>query len=132
MGHYQVLTLRVDLGVMAMKGYSTFLKAPDWILTARWFRVITGHSLVSHPTAKLSMYYPVLADKAHSLETRTLETRLDLGSEDFCLNMFATSAGKYLCSNPNTLPGPRWLGVVAPDRVLSIGQIELNCVRILN
>ena len=26
------------------------------------------------------------------------------------------------------LPGSPWLGVVAPDRVLSIGQIELNCV----
>ena len=26
-----------------------------------------------------------------------------------------------------TLPGPLWLGVLAPDRVLSMGQIELNC-----
>ena len=26
------------------------------------------------------------------------------------------------------LPGPLWLGVLAPDRVLSIGQIEMNCV----
>ena len=26
------------------------------------------------------------------------------------------------------LPGPLWPGVVAPDRVLSMGQIELNCV----
>ena len=31
-----------------------------------------------------------------------------------------------------SLPGPLWSGVVAPDRVLSIGQIELNCVLILN
>ena len=30
------------------------------------------------------------------------------------------------------LPGPLWLGVVAPDRVLSMGQIELNCVPMLN
>ena len=30
------------------------------------------------------------------------------------------------------LPGPLWPGVVAPDRVLSMGQIELNCVLILN
>ena len=27
-----------------------------------------------------------------------------------------------------SLPGPLWPGVVAPDRVLSMGQIELNCV----
>ena len=28
--------------------------------------------------------------------------------------------------------GPLWLGVVAPDRVLSMGKIELNCVLTLN
>ena len=27
-----------------------------------------------------------------------------------------------------SLPGPLWLGVVGPDRVLSMSQIELNCV----
>ena len=26
-----------------------------------------------------------------------------------------------------SLPGPLWPGVVAPDRVLSMGQIELKC-----
>ena len=30
------------------------------------------------------------------------------------------------------LPGPLWSGEVAPDRVLSIGQIEVNCVLMLN
>ena len=30
------------------------------------------------------------------------------------------------------LPGPLWSGVVVPDRVLSMGQIELNCVFMLN
>ena len=30
------------------------------------------------------------------------------------------------------LPGPLRLGVVAPDRVLSMRQIELNCVLMLN
>ena len=29
-------------------------------------------------------------------------------------------------------PGPLWPGVVAPNRVLSIGQIELNFVLMLN
>ena len=29
------------------------------------------------------------------------------------------------------LPGPLWPGVVVPDRVLSMGQIELNCVFML-
>ena len=31
-----------------------------------------------------------------------------------------------------SLPGPLCPGVVAPDRILSIGQIELNCVLMLN
>ena len=31
-----------------------------------------------------------------------------------------------------SLPGPLWSGVVALDRVLSMGQIELNCVLMLN
>ena len=30
------------------------------------------------------------------------------------------------------LPGPLWPGVVARDRALSMGQIELNCVLTLN
>ena len=30
------------------------------------------------------------------------------------------------------LLGPLWLGVVAPDSILSIGQIELHCVLMLN
>ena len=30
------------------------------------------------------------------------------------------------------LPDPLWSGVVAPDRVISMGQIELNGVLILN
>ena len=31
-----------------------------------------------------------------------------------------------------SLPGPLWSRVVAPDKVLSMGQIELNCVLMLN
>ena len=31
-----------------------------------------------------------------------------------------------------SFPGPLWPGVVSPDRALSMGQIELNCVLMLN
>ena len=31
-----------------------------------------------------------------------------------------------------SLPGPLWPKVVAPNRVLSMGQIELNCILMLN
>ena len=39
-----------------------------------------------------------------------------------------------LRSNPSvqSLPSPLWPGVVASDRVRSIGQVELNCVLTLN
>ena len=30
-----------------------------------------------------------------------------------------------------SLPGPHWPGVVAPDRALSKGEIELNCILII-
>ena len=30
------------------------------------------------------------------------------------------------------LPGPFWPGIVAPDRALSMGQIELNCILMQN
>ena len=31
-----------------------------------------------------------------------------------------------------SFPDPFWPGVVAPDRALTMGQIELNCVLMLN
>ena len=31
-----------------------------------------------------------------------------------------------------SLPGPHWPGMVASDRFLAMGQIELNCVFTLN
>ena len=36
--------------------------------------------------------------------------------------------GTRSISSLQSLPGPHWLGVVAPKRVLSRSQIELNCV----
>ena len=40
--------------------------------------------------------------------------------------------GMQSTSSLPLLPGPLWLGVVAPDRVLSIGQIELKCLLMWN
>ena len=33
--------------------------------------------------------------------------------------------GMWSIPSLSSFPGPLWLGVVAPDRVLSMGQIEL-------
>ena len=40
--------------------------------------------------------------------------------------------GMWSTPSVTSLLGPHCPGVVAPDRVLSIGQIELNCVLMLN
>ena len=40
--------------------------------------------------------------------------------------------GMYNTPSLPSLPGPLWLGVVAPHTVLSMGQIELNWVLMLN
>ena len=40
--------------------------------------------------------------------------------------------GRRSISSLPSLPAPFWSGVVAPDRVLSMGQIELNIVLMLN
>ena len=40
--------------------------------------------------------------------------------------------GMWSTSSLLSLQGQLWLGVIAPDRVLSMGQIELNCVIMLN
>ena len=40
--------------------------------------------------------------------------------------------GIRITSSLPLLPGPLWRGVAAPDTTLSMGQIELNCILILN
>ena len=39
--------------------------------------------------------------------------------------------GMWTTPSLPSLPGPLWLGIVAPDWALSMGQIELNCVLVL-
>ena len=53
----QVLTLLVDLGVMAMKGYSAFPKAPA-LLESQSLVSYAGHSLVeSYPSEDMQSVY---------------------------------------------------------------------------
>ena len=40
--------------------------------------------------------------------------------------------GMWITPSLLSLPGPLWPGVVAPDRVLSMGEIKLNCLRMIN
>ena len=64
MGLYQVLQIRIGLGVVAMKEYFNFPKAPRLII--RWFSVIY-RTLVggSHPFAEMQSAYDIApADRA--------------------------------------------------------------------
>ena len=40
--------------------------------------------------------------------------------------------GMWSTPSLSSLPGSLWPGVIIPYRVLSMGQIELNCVLMLN
>ena len=76
-----LLRARVDLGAMAMKGYSAFLKAPPLLEPLRLFNVISGHSFVwrSYASSEMqSVYSTAPADWAtgHLLVESYLSTRI--------------------------------------------------------
>ena len=47
---------------------------------------------------------------------------------DACLFAMLELWGMWSISSLPLLPGPFWSRVVPPDSVLSMGQIELNCI----
>ena len=51
-------------------------------------------------------------------------TKPSIGEVPVMLELWGMQSTPSLTS----LPGPIWPGLVAPDRVLSVGQIDLNCV----
>ena len=51
---------------------------------------------------------------------------------NFAVYSIAGSLGMLSTPSLPSFSGPLWLGVVAPDRVLSMVQIEINCVIMLN
>ena len=79
---YQVLPLRdsMDLGVMAMKGYSSFPKLQHyWSLNIRFFVSYQGHSLgESYPSV---VYFAVPADWARQSMTSNDPFAPDLRSQ---------------------------------------------------
>ena len=64
----------------------------------------------------------------HSNECPGYDTKQSDGEVSVMLELW----GMWSTLSLALLPGSLWLGVVAPDRVLSMGQIELNCVIMLN
>ena len=60
--------------------------------------------------------------------TTVLDIKQSDGEVSVMLELWGMQSTPLLPS----LPGQLWHGVVAPDRVLHMDQIELNCVLILN
>ena len=63
---------RMDLGVMAMKGYSIFPKPHDWSLTIKWFKVISRTLVVAGSYSSANMqcvYYIAQADWAQHIRS---------------------------------------------------------------
>ena len=88
-----------------------------------------GHTLVSPVT------YPQNTPTAHlqrgktpSLRVSCYDTKQSDGEAPVMLELWGIQCTPSLLS----LPGPYRSRVVAPDRILSMGQIELNYVLMLN
>ena len=64
----------------------------------------------------------------HLNEYPVYDTKLSVGEVPVMLEFGGIQRTPSLPS----LPGPFWPGVVAPDRVLYMGQIEINCILMLN
>ena len=56
----------------------------------------------------------------------------DTKQSDGVISMMHELLGMRSTPSLPFLPGPLWPGVVAPDRALPMGKIELNCVLMLN
>ena len=62
-----------------------------------------------------------------SIERPGYDTKQSDGEVPVMLELW----GMWSTPSLPSLPGPLWPGVVAPDMVLSMGQIDLNCLLML-
>ena len=85
-------------------------------------QVITIQKIAHTPTASLQR------SKTSPNECSGYNTKKSDGDVQVMLELWGIQSTPSLPS----LPGPLWSGVVAPDRALSMGQIELNCVIMLD
>ena len=112
MGPYQELPIRiiVDIEVIAMKGYFTLLRSPE----------LEPH--LDALSAGAAEYINCISVSPN--ECPIYDTKQPDGEAPVMLEFWGMWSTLLLL----WLPGPLWLGVVASDRVISMCQIELNCV----
>ena len=68
------------------------------------------------------------AGRGASNECPGYDTKQSDGKAPVMLELWVMQHSPWLPS----LPGPLWPGVIALDRILSMGQIEVNCILMLN
>ena len=71
---------------------------------------------------------PLQKGKTPSNDGPEFDTKQSDGEVPIMLKLWGIQSTPSLLS----LPGPLWHGLVAPERVLSMGQIALNCVLMLS
>ena len=87
--------------------------------------------LLTHVPSRLGLYNTLTAHlqrRTPPNECLVYDTTQSDGEVPVMLELWGMRSTPLLPS----LPGPLWPRVVVPDRVLSISQIELNCVLMLN
>ena len=138
----------MDLGVMAMKGYSTHLRFPEpgpchqmeylglpthfeerSILprcrrySQRFYTLLTEYCSVGWGCWIHRLYFCREVRSAPTNECPGHDTKHSDSAVPVMLELWR----KQSTPSFSSLPGRIWPRVVTPDRVLSMGQIELNC-----
>ena len=66
---------------------------------------------------------PPLLNECHAYDTK---------QSDYEVPVMVKLWGMWSTPSLPSLPGPLWPGMITPERILYIGQIELYCVLMLN
>ena len=106
---------------MAMRS-SIFWYCRTWVLIHAWLSII---KLAQSAGATLTAFLQRVNTPHECLE---YDSKQSDGEVPVMLELWQM----WSTSSLPLLPGPLWPRMVAPDRVLSMSQIELNCVLMLN
>ena len=82
----------------------------------------------NNQTNTLPSHRLLLCRRVRKNECPVYDTKQSDGDALLILELWGMQSTSSLLS----LPGPLWPRVVAPDSILSMGLIELNCVLMLN
>ena len=129
--------------------FDYFISITIWLfhltLVIRWYTVKVFLCIINNSIKHWSLVYIQLNDQTILFQTiqfnlfplslnvkRNECPRYDTKKSDGEVPVMLELWGMRSTPSLPSLPGSLWPGVVAPDRVLSVGQIELNCVLMLN